>query len=75
MAQWVKDLVLSLLWLRSLLCCRFNCWPRNFHMPWTQPKKKKKNWWIGVPAVVQRVKDLTLSLRQHRFDSWCSTVG
>ena len=26
-AQWVKDLALSLLWLR------FNSWPGNFHMP------------------------------------------
>ena len=35
-ALWVKDLALSLLWLRSLL------WPWNFHMPWEQPKRNKK---------------------------------
>ena len=29
----VKDLVLSLLWLR------FDPWPRHFHVPWTWPKK------------------------------------
>ena len=29
---WVKDLVLSLQWLRSLLWCKFSCWPRNFPM-------------------------------------------
>ena len=29
----VKDLVLSLLWLRSLLWCRFNPWPGNFCTP------------------------------------------
>ena len=32
----VRDLALSLLWLR------FNPWPRNFCMPWALPKKKKK---------------------------------
>ena len=41
-AQWVKDPVLSLLWLGLILWCRFNAWPRNFHMPWVQPKKLKK---------------------------------
>ena len=30
----IKDLVLSLLWLR------FDPWPGNFHMPWAWPKKK-----------------------------------
>ena len=45
MTQWIKDLTLSLLWLRLLLWRRFNPWPRNFHTPWVQPKqanKKKK---------------------------------
>ena len=42
MAQWVKDLALSLLWFRLLLWCQFDSWPRNFHMLWTQLKKKKK---------------------------------
>ena len=33
--------------LLQLLCglqqwLRFNLWPRNFHMPWMQPEKKKK---------------------------------
>ena len=41
MAEQVKDLVLSLLWLRSLLWCRFDLWPGNFWMPWVQLKKKK----------------------------------
>ena len=35
LAQWVKDPVLSLLWLR------LDLWPRNFHMPWTQTKISK----------------------------------
>ena len=34
MIQWLKDLTLSLLWLR------FSPWPGNFHMPQAQPKKK-----------------------------------
>ena len=33
MAQWVKDLALSLQWLRSLLWHRFDSWPRNLPMP------------------------------------------
>ena len=41
-AQGVKDLVVSLLWLRSLLWYVFDRWPRNFPMPWVWPKKKKK---------------------------------
>ena len=35
-AQWVKDLALSLLW------CRFDLWPGKFHMPCAQPKKEKR---------------------------------
>lgn len=44
-AEWVKDLVLSLQWFGSLLGHQFNTWPGNFHMLWTWPnnnKKKKK---------------------------------
>ena len=40
-AQWVKDLVLSLLWHR------FDPWPGNFYMPW--PKEKKE--WFGSLSV------------------------
>ena len=32
MVQWVKNLTLSLPW------CRFDPWPRNFHMAWAQAK-------------------------------------
>ena len=38
-AQQVKDLALSLLWLRSLLWHWFNPLPRNFHTPWVRPEK------------------------------------
>ena len=34
--QQVKELALSLLW------CQFDPWPRNFHMLWAWPKKKRK---------------------------------
>ena len=37
-AQWVKDLVLSLQQLGLLLWHRFDPWPRNFCMLWAQPK-------------------------------------
>ena len=42
MVQQVKYLALSLQWLWSLLLCRFDPWPGNFHMPWAWGKKKKK---------------------------------
>ena len=40
MAQWVKDLVLSLQWLELLLWQGFDPWPRKFRMLWVWPKKK-----------------------------------
>ena len=40
LAQWVKDLALSLLWLWLQLWCRFDPWPRNFCLLWVLPKKK-----------------------------------
>ena len=39
MAQWVKDLALSLQQLRLLLWHRFDPWPRNFDVPQVWPKK------------------------------------
>ena len=41
MAQWVKNLG-SLLWLGSLLGCRFDPWPWNFPMPKMCPGRGKK---------------------------------
>ena len=38
--QWVKDPALSLPPLRSLLWCRFDPWPENFHMLQAQQPKK-----------------------------------
>ena len=43
MAQWVKDVVVLLQQLRSLLWHGFNPWPGNYHMLWAQSKKKKSH--------------------------------
>ena len=43
MAQWVKDPVFSLEWLRWLLWGRFSPWPGNIHILWTWPKKQQTN--------------------------------
>ena len=41
-AQWVRYLVLSLLWLKLGLWHRFDPWPENFCKPQVQPKKKER---------------------------------
>ena len=38
----VKDPVLSLWWLGSLMRCGFDSWPGNFCILYVQQKKKKK---------------------------------
>jgi len=43
-SQWVKDPMLSLLQLRSLLCHMFDPWPGNIHMTQAQPKKWLSGW-------------------------------
>ena len=40
-AQQVKDLALSLMWLRSQLQCRFHLWFWNFHLTQAWPKTPK----------------------------------
>ena len=42
MAQWVKDLALSLLGLRVRLGCEFDPSPNNFQLQKIHPKKKRK---------------------------------
>lgn len=42
MAQWVKELVVLLLWLWLRLWYKFYPWPRNVHMPWPRPRKPTK---------------------------------
>ena len=41
-ALWVRDLVLSLLWLELLVWRGFDPWPRNHCLQWVWPKTKKK---------------------------------
>ena len=41
-AQRVEETALSLQQLGLLLWLGFNSRPRNLHMPWTRPKKKKR---------------------------------
>ena len=61
MARQVKELMLSLPWLRlrSLLGRRFNPWPRNFCMVWVHSQNKKKKEIDGVPTVAQWLMNLT----------------
>ena len=40
LVQRVKDLALLQWWCRLQLQLSFISWPRNFCMPWVQPKKK-----------------------------------
>lgn len=42
MAHWVKDQVLSLLWLLSLLCYGFDPWPSNSMCPRSSQKKERE---------------------------------
>jgi len=74
--QWVKDLALSLLWLRLLLWRGFSPWLGNFCMEWAKPKKKKKR---GVPFVAQWLMNLT---RNHEdagsipgLDQWVKDLA
>ena len=41
-AQRVKDLALSLLWLRLLLWHGFSSWPGNFCTQWSWPKRERQ---------------------------------
>ena len=64
MAQWVKDLALSLLWLMSLLSCGFNPWPGKFCMIYAQPKRKERK-----EKKIQNLRPLPVLLSQNlHFD-------
>ena len=57
MAEQVKDLVFSPLWLWLQLWCVSDSWPGNFLMLWVRPKKKKKKkvcsaWHIAMVQLV-----------------------
>ena len=51
MAQWVKDMVLSLLWLGSLLWCRCDPWLGNFQIPRARQRKRKGETSPGVADI------------------------
>ena len=53
MVQYVKDPVLSLLWLGLLLWRGFNPWPQNFCILQAQPKQTNKNKVEKSPNVYQ----------------------
>ena len=61
MVEWVKGPALSLLWLRSLLWCRFGPWSGNFYMPWAQPKTNKQT------KKVDRIKGQIDDIGQKRL--------
>ena len=63
-AQQVKDLGLSLLWLRSLLWHGFDPWLSNFHMNGAQHKKQTE-----VSTVMQWVKNPTVAA-QLPAEAW-----
>ena len=58
LTQWVKDLVLSLLWHG------FEHWPGNFHMPWVGQKK------LNILKAKGEGRDLAESLEFMEFPSW-----
>jgi len=57
-AQGLRDLVLSLQRLRSLLWHRIDPWPRNLCMLLAQPKKRRKR----KPEVLSRYFKLSLRM-------------
>ena len=66
MAQQVKDLVLSLQWLRSLLWHGFSPWPGNFHMLRVQPKKP-------VPSLQSNCEGLAYSPALKKYSKMGSS--
>ena len=59
--KWVKDLVLSLLWLKLPLWLRWDALPRNFRMPRTQSKREKKDKtkeWINYCRKVENKREV-----------------
>ena len=57
MVQHVKDMELNLQRLGLLLRYRFDPWPRNFHIPWVQPKRSYQGeqlaiLWLSVLAII-----------------------
>ena len=57
MAQWVEDLALKLQHFGLQLPHGFDPWPGNFHRPWAQPKKKKRQL-FDLEAELEMMVDL-----------------
>ena len=54
MAQWFKDLALSLLWLRLLLWYGFDPWPQEIlHALGAAKKEKRRRWGWGDKAILK----------------------
>ena len=66
-AQWVKDLALSLLWLRSLLWHRLDPWPREFPHAVGAVKKKKERERKFFPFPFECGLDLTCFQRRGKI--------
>lgn len=56
MAQWVKDPVPSLPWLRSLPWQGFDSWPKTFHMmqAWQKKKTPRNTSFVNVDENIKR---------------------
>ena len=67
MAQQVKDPSLSLLRLWLHLWRGFNPRPGNFHVPWVQPKKKRKDLLTNGSNFYPIKKKKTLILKKFLY--------
>ena len=79
MAQQIKDLALSVLWLGLELWYRFNPLPRNFHMLQAQPTtphQRKKERISFFPAYIwKNTQEFTLiDLESLGPLLWCVTL-
>ena len=61
MAQWVKDLVLSLQRLGWLLWLGLDTWPENFHVPQVWPPKMI----LEMKNSIQGLKDKIKAIAQE----------
>ena len=68
-AQWVKDLSLSLQWLGLPLWCGFDPWPRNFHIL-KKKQKKKKPLWLLYRGQADGGERKEAGRLVRRLDSW-----
>ena len=71
-AQWIKDLALSLQWLRLLLWHRFNLWARNCHMTQAWPREKKKML-AGLPSHLKTIASRLFHGLAELFSYICRT--